>query len=147
VYVEWVLGPGNNLAVFELENEAASNIHLLAISCRSIAMNGDHATVVSFAHALQFGLEGSVSVAPIPAELSENSLASFAATRERTPARDVPRGVLVKEFGEGLEIACVEGSVTASYGFDIGSCLICHLILLSVIWEKALSGWHRGSRR
>ena len=67
----------SNPAVLELEDEAAVNIQLLAVSLPAAAMNADHAAVIICEQVLQFGLEGPSRLLSQPAEVGKAPVAAL----------------------------------------------------------------------
>ena len=71
-----------NPAVLELEDDAAVNIQLLAVSLRSVVMNADHAAVIICKHVMQCGLEGPSRLPHQPAEVGKGRLAAVVVASE-----------------------------------------------------------------
>jgi hypothetical protein len=111
-----------NATVFELEDKAAVNIQLLAVSRRTVVVDSDHATVGVRKDTLQCGLERSSCLASIPAKLGEDRIAAVVVAGKGTSPRRVPRCILVEQLGECFHIGRVESSVSALHGLGVSFC-------------------------
>src|SRR5436190_8515700 len=98
VEVVKVLPAVSNPAVLELEDNAVTNIQVLAVSLRGAALDGDHAVVVICKQVLQLGPEGAPCLLPQLAEIGKGRLASLVVVGHRAPPRQVPHSALVKDF-------------------------------------------------
>jgi len=129
-----VLPAAKKLAVIEFEDEAAVNFKLLAIALRGVVMNTGEAAVVTNSHGLQHHLEGPSCATPIPAELGTGRITALVVAGDGASPRRMPGGVLVEKVGERLEVALIEGLVTASHGFGVFFCSVNGVALLCCGW-------------
>jgi hypothetical protein len=129
-----VLSTAQALSILELENEAAINVQLLAVSLRCVVMNADDAAVVTYRHGLQYSFESSTRLASIPPELGKGGITAFVVASDAASTRRVPRGVLLEDLGERLHVARVEGLVASSDGLSVSFCVVHDGVLLGCDW-------------
>src|SRR5947209_13062811 len=122
VEVVKVLPTVNNPTVLELEDDRVANVQVLAVSVRGAALDADHVIVVVCTYVLQLRPEGAPRLLRQLAEVGQGRLAALVVLGERAPPRQVPHSALVEELGERLDVARVEGLVSAPHDRDVFIC-------------------------
>src|SRR5439155_10487531 len=84
--------------------------------------DADHAVVIIRKQVLQLGLEGPSCLLSYLAEVGQGRLAALVVVGHRAPPRQVPHGALVEEFGERVNVARVEGFVSAPHDRRVFIC-------------------------
>src|SRR4051794_1008072 len=122
VEVVKVLPTVNYPAVLELEDDAVANIQMLAASIAGAALDPDHAAVIITEQVLQLGPEGAPGLLRQLAEVRQGRVAALVVVGERAPPRQVPHGALIEDLVERLDVARVEGLVSAPHDRDVFIC-------------------------
>src|SRR5438067_1343435 len=119
VEVVKVLATVDNPAVLELEHDRVPNIQVLPVAVPGAALDADHVVVTICTHVLQLGPEGSSRLLRQLAEVRQGRLAALVVVGKRASPRQVPHGTLVEELGERVDVARVEGVVSAPHDRDV----------------------------
>src|SRR4051812_9573574 len=113
-----VLSAISDLAVLELEDNAAGDIEVLAVSVSGAALDADHAVLAICGHVLQLRPEAPSRFLRQLAEVSQRRAVALVVAGHRAPARQVPHSV-IHELVERVHVPRVERPVCALHDRDV----------------------------
>ena len=114
-----MLASGYDAAVLDLEYDAAVDVQAFAVPEAEVVVKSDDAAVLVREHGLQLGLERPAGLLQVFAELREDGVAPLVVAGKDSPARRVPRRILVEQFGEQIHVGRIESVVCAADDFSI----------------------------
>ena len=109
-------------AILKLEDDAAVNFKVLAVSLSAVVMNGDDAAVTISSQVQQLGPESPFGLRSQLAEVGKRGVSAFVVASQRAAPRRVPRRALLEQLDERVHVAGVEGLVTAPHDGDVFGC-------------------------